>query len=502
MLKIRLIIFLMAIMLSSITLSGQGGLRPRGDVNCDWEVTIADVNIMLDSVMSGAQYHSYYTYALDVNGDREITIADINLLIDAILGGELPPMPSYSGTLPVLFINTEGHRDIVSKEEYLDADWWLDNMGNDEYESIGSPEYPLGMRIKGRGNYTWTNHEKKPFRLKLNYALSILGMPPSHHWVLLSGADYWIGQINDMLPFEIGRQMGMSWNPHQVPIEVVLNGQYIGLYHLTEKIHVDVNRVNIVKQKDNETDSTLVTGGWLMEIDNYYEPNQIAFTEGNGWPFWATPHSPEELSSVQRTYITDFLMQADSAIYCEDKSNMEWEHYVDIDSLAVFYIIQEIMDNAEGFHGSCYFHKHRGDSTKLIFGPLWDFGSAFARYTDTYEFNHFIYDNASSNLHLRWIAEIAKYPKFQLCVRQHWQRFYHDIYPQLDQLLDEYGDRIEAACDCDYKRWPKSECDNIKNRINFTRNRCLNKKVAWLQSQWGWPEPVDPEGPQSKDIKE
>ncbi len=100
MLKIRLIIFLMAIMLSSITLSGQGGLRPRGDVNCDWEMTIADVNIMLDSVMSGAQYHSYYTYALDVNGDREITIADINLLIDAILGGELPPMPSYQGGIP------------------------------------------------------------------------------------------------------------------------------------------------------------------------------------------------------------------------------------------------------------------------------------------------------------------------------------------------------------------------------------------------------------------
>jgi hypothetical protein len=58
--------------------------------------------------------------------------------------------------LPVLFINTEGHRDIVSKdkEDYLHADWWLDNMGVEGYESIGSPEEPLGMQIKGRGNYT------------------------------------------------------------------------------------------------------------------------------------------------------------------------------------------------------------------------------------------------------------------------------------------------------------------------------------------------------------
>ena len=480
----KLLVILIAVF-SMPGMFAQSGLRPRGDVNCDWEVNIADINTLTDSILNGAKYHSFYSYATDVNGDKEINIADLNLLVDAVLGHELPPMPTYSGTLPVLFINTEGHHNIDSKEVYLHADWWLDNMGIDGYESIGSPNEPLEMQIKGRGNATWTMHEKKPFRLKFFQAVPVLGMPSSKHWVLLSGTDYWIGQINDALPHEIGRQMGMSWNPDQVPIEVVLNGQYIGLYHMAEKIRVDKNRVNIVEQKDNETDSTKVTGGWLLEIDNYYDPNQIAFTEGNGRNIWVTPQSPEILSDVQRTYITDLLIQADSAIYCEDKDSTEWEHYIDIDSLAIFYIIQEIMDNPEGFHGSCYFHKQRGDSTKLIFGPLWDFGSSFSRYKPTYEFNHFIYDEAPSNLHLHWIAEIAKFPRFQDCVRQHWKRFYEDVYPELDHFLDEFGDKIEVAGNCDYDRWPKSECNNIKNRINFTRNHCLNKKIAWLQSQWG-----------------
>ena len=479
--------------LSFLMAWGQGGLRPRGDVNCDWEVNIADLNALVDSVLSGAKYHAFYSYAADVNGDMEITIADINLIVDAILGHELPPMPTYSGTLPVMFINTEGHHNIDSKETYLYATWWLDAMGIEGYESIGSPDEPKIMQIKGRGNATWTMHDKKPFRLKFMEAFPVLGMPPSRHWVLVSGVDYWIGFFNDALPFEIGRQMGMAWNPGQTPIEVVLNGQYIGLYLLTEKILVDKNRVNVIKQKDNETDSTFVSGGWLMEIDNYYEPEQIAFTEGNGWVFWATPHSPEQLSDVQRAYMTDFLMQADSAIYCEDKSSTEWERYIDKDSLAVFYIIQEIMDNIEGFHGSCYFHKQRGDSTKLIFGPLWDFGSSFSRYTATYEFNHFIYDEAPSNLHLRWIAEIAKFPRFQECVRYHWRQFYDDVYPQLDRFLNEFGDKVETAGNCDHSRWPRSECDNIKNRINFTRNRCLNKKISWLNSQWEL-IPDDPEG--------
>ena len=99
-------------------LSAQNALRPRGDVNCDWEVNIADLNTLVDVILKDIPYHSLYTYAHDLNGDKEINLADVNMLVDCILSGNpLPPMPAYSGTLPVLFINTEGYRDIVSKEK-------------------------------------------------------------------------------------------------------------------------------------------------------------------------------------------------------------------------------------------------------------------------------------------------------------------------------------------------------------------------------------------------
>ena len=177
--------FMLMMLLTSMTLQAQSGLRPRGDVNCDWEVTIADINTVLDSIVNGARYHQFYSYATDVNGDKEINIADINLLVDAILGEPLPPMPTFSGTLPVLYINTEGHRNIDSKEVYVHADWWLDNMGIEGYESIGSPTNPQGMLIKGRGNYTWTA-AKKPFRIKLDEKAEILGLAADKDWVLLA----------------------------------------------------------------------------------------------------------------------------------------------------------------------------------------------------------------------------------------------------------------------------------------------------------------------------
>ena len=51
-----------------------------GDVNGDNEVNIADVNALIDMILSGNT-----TAVGDVNGDNEVNIADVNALIDIIL---------------------------------------------------------------------------------------------------------------------------------------------------------------------------------------------------------------------------------------------------------------------------------------------------------------------------------------------------------------------------------------------------------------------------------
>ena len=390
----------------------------------------------------------------------------------------------FSGTLPVLFINTEDSCVIDSKEDYVNAQWWLDNQGDEHFESIGSRKKPLAMQIKGHGNATWVYLEKKPYRLKFNEKHMVLGMPSSRHWVLMANAEYWMGQMNDALPFEIGRRMGMAWNPRMQPVEVVLNGDYIGSYFLTEKIRVAKHRVNIDEQNDYETEPELITGGWLLEIDNYIEPNNITFIEGNGMPFWVTPHSPKHLSDEQREYITRFLTEANDAIYCSDKSSTKWEEYIDIDALAVFYIVQEAVDNPEAFSGSCYMYKQRGDSTKLIFGPLWDCGSSFHRFGSTYQFDDFIYENMPSYCRSRWIAEIAKFPRFQERVKHYWQKFYTEVYPAMDDFMEEFTAKIEEAGNCDHRRWPQYSSDNITARMRSFAKPSFHMKVEWLQTQW------------------
>ena len=490
--KVIFALFTMMCMSYVSTLQAQGGLRPRGDVNSDWEVTVADINVLVDSILLETHYNPLYNSMCDVNGDKEITIADINLVIAAILGQDLSPMPTYSGTLPVLFINTEGHRDIVGreKEDYLQAEWWLDNMGIEGYESIGSADAPLGTLIKGHGNYTWRHYPKKSYRLKLDDKEPLMGMPKNRHFVLLAHYDDYLARMKNTMGFELSRRIGMAYTPAQEPVELVVNGKYMGLYFLTEKIRTGKHRVNIEEQGDCETDPERITGGWLLEIDNNPNPGiHVYITEkydNNNKPdsMAVTYLCPEELSSVQEQWLIQYLTQVNTAIYTADKSSVEWERYIDIDTLAMFYIIGEIMDDIEDFAGSCYMYKRYGDNSKLIFGPVWDFGSAYQRwaiYGDV-QFNKFIYEQPSV-FNSSWIEEIAKYPHFQQVVRQYWREFYGSGFNGLDidNYTDEFVESIKPAVAADCVVWPRYDIDIQK--IDF--KIFIHRKIAWLNSQWG-----------------
>lgn len=383
--------------------------------------------------------------------------------------------PGLLGTLPVMYIMTDA--PVTSKDVYVTATCYIDAMGLEGCDPLGSAGQPLTLQIKGRGNYTWKDFAKKPYRLKFDEKVKPLGMKKSRHFVLMANADDNLAFLRNTVGLQLSRMIGLAYTPWQEPVEVVLNGDYIGLYMLTEKIRVAKNRVNIVEQADLATDPDSITGGWLFEIDNYSEEGQVTITEGNGEKLRFTMHTPEELSSQQHNYITSLLTATDHAIYATDKSSTAWEQLIDIDSLACYYIVQEVMDDAESFHGSCFIHKQQGQDTKLIFGPVWDFGNAFRR-----GFDKFIYQD--SPFGQNWIGEIARYPRFQERVKELWRPFLGDKYPALDAFIDQFISRIATAAICDANRWPSYGNANAEERKNEFKRR-MHEKVAFLTRQWG-----------------
>ncbi len=408
-----------------------------------------------------------------------------------ISDGYWRPQDSYnvepSRTVPLIHINTQNAVTIADKENYIDGTFWLDNCDIEGYQSIGSESAPLTIQIKGRGNWTWMNMYKKPYKLKFAQKVSPMGLDNSKHFILLPNAVDWSGYLRNETGFELSRQLGMPYTTRQLPVEVILNDEYIGLYFLCEKIRVESGRVDIIEQNDNETNPDNVSGGWLLEND-WEGPLVNAQYEGNdpnnhyyGW----SSKSPEKLSQQQYDYITPILKHIDECIYVSDKTDNSWENYIDVNFLARFYVIIEVMDGVENFTRSLFMYKDWGEDEKFIFGPVWDFDCSYTMKTC----DHFIYDYDTEfkpwNL---WIKELAKFPHFQQVIRQVWKEFkYNNV---LDKIYEHANEWRQLLVDVEYNdkmRWRTYGSNHSENSPTEYLN-LISRKVAWLNEQWGVPE--------------
>lgn len=387
---------------------------------------------------------------------------------------------SPSGTLPVLYIQTENNAAITSKDDYINATYYLDNQGLSDYQSIGSKAEPLAMEIRGRGNYSWTGFDKKPYRIKLADKQPLLGMTKSKHFALLAHADDSNdrkGFMRNAVGMELSKLIGMTYTPDAKPLELVLNGDYIGLYFLTETIRVDKDRVNIVEQEDEETDASAITGGWLVEIDNYNTDPHITIKEGGKTTMWITYKTPEVLSSQQEQYLTQQMQLIDGLVYGDKNSSELWNH-LDMDALAKFYIVQELTDNYESFHGSCYLHKEMGENEKWYFGPVWDFGSSFNRDKSQYMYQGDVWHN-------HWIPEICKFPAFMERVKEIWNEFYKGNYNDIYTFIDSHKSQITQAAAKDKERWSQYHGSQTIGTYIDRTTEVLRKNATWLNEQWG-----------------
>lgn len=355
-----------------------------------------------------------------------------------------------SGTLPVVYINTVDSTVIDQKETYIDATYWIDPMGIEGIDSLGSPENPMTMLIRGRGNSSW-EYPKKPYKVKLPKKQSILGMPAHKHWALMAQFPQQ-GFIHESLCFELARRIDIGWVPRQEFCEVVLNGRCIGLYGFSEVVKTGKDRLNIYEQEDENTDESVLHGGWLIEIDNT-EDTQILVTQpGNPeqQPYDArfTYKMPEVLSDLQHEWLVNEFTAMTEAIYAEDKSSTEWENYIDITRAARYYIIQESTGNLDAYCGSTYLYKDL--EGKWMFGPIWDSGWTFTSFDRIGPLWDERERAEGTDPYFVWIEELMKFPRFRQAVVDEWNNFYNVKDLGTDEFVDSLYTKIEDAWNINY----------------------------------------------------
>ncbi len=233
--------------------------------------------------------------------------------------------------------------------------------------------------IRGRGHTTWMN-DKKPYKLKLDKKTDLLGMGKNKHWVLL--ANYFDSTLlrNKIVTY-LGSELGLAYTPKMLPVDVVMNGAYLGSYYLSEQVRVGENRVDIDELTPEDNSEPEITGGYLIGMKPYgYEPeaNRFYTERGEGFlfdtPEFESDDPTDEVGTPeQRSYIADYLQKVEDSIYSGDPGK-----YMDLQSTADYWWIQTFSYNYDAyFTDSTYLYKPRND--KLYWGPLWDFDLSLGR---------------------------------------------------------------------------------------------------------------------------
>ena len=347
------------------------------------------------------------------------------------------------GGLPVFWIETEDRKPICSKEDYKNA-----TLRIDPGDKFGQESRLIHTEIRGRGNSTW-EMPKKPFRMKFNDRVPLLGFGATKNWVLLANySDKTL--LRNAIAFELGNELMPGFTPRTRFVELYLNGQYEGVYHLTDQIRVEEERVAIDELDENDVDKQEITGGYLLEIDDRLDADRWFYSGVLGFPF--TFKNPEEPNDAQFEYITQFINEIETILVDPDISNRseEYSALIDVESFVNYYIISEIVRNKDTGGGlSVFMYKSRNG--KLSIGPLWDFDIAMGNIN--YNGNHdpegwWIKTNN------RWYKALFEDPAFVQKVKARWVEVMPELRYKLLERIDELAfHTLAVAQERNFQRW-------------------------------------------------
>lgn len=392
---------------------------------------------------------------------------------------------------PTVYINTRGKAPILDRENYVTGTIRIEDP-NGEYSSV--PLITDGLRIRGRGNSTWTFFPKKPYRLKLDNKAKVFGMPSNKDWVLMASySDKSL--LRDLTAMEISRICGMHWTPSFFPVELYLNDNYQGYYLLGDHKEVANHRVDIelVTPQDNEGDA--VTGGYYFEIEQQMD-EKTCF-----WTMMRIPvmfSDPEEPTQAQKQYVIQYFNAFENTLQGESFADPEtgYAAYIDVDSFVNYYIAEELVKDVDGnLRKSSFMTKERGK--KLEMYHLWDFDLALGNCN---YFPEYGLDNSYRGFYIRdygydgygkgWYYRLFQDPAFRARVKERWK----ELKPRLDKVpeyIDKEHEYISTAAQRNFRKWPILDVQIWPNVVvtgSFDKEVKYMKdfyiaRLAWLDSE-------------------
>lgn len=435
--------------------------------------TYGDVKWSFPYTMSHFSQFDFNADETELNGyyvDADGITRAVPFALDVLDSIEFVQSPASYGESQfkvfALNITTVDGAPVDSKEEYVDCYASFDGRGE-------FPDWSGTARIRGRGNSTWLWYPKKPYRLKLDVKSKILGLKKNRDWVLLANYRDPTDLMNTYA-FETAAWMGLPFTNNTRYVEVFLNGDYIGLYQLTEQIEQGGNRVDI-----SETDGVLLSfdlddGPGLSPeaTDNFY-------SEVYSMPMCVK--YPEEPTAEQIEQIRSDFALLESAVRSADYATVD--SLLDMDAFISMLQLQEYLFNVD-FTAPRSVYMFRDAGGKYTMGPVWDWDAGydfdwgsehrfFSSYTRLMMGSDPLRQNGTHSLP-RFFTDMFASADFVTKYKEQWESRSDSIYLRNWRQTYKYVRNLsKGAFQRDSDRWP----------IGMNTLSEVNKMSSWLSNR-------------------
>jgi hypothetical protein len=428
-----------------------------------------DVTDHLDALREGVNLLAVQGFNVSSNSS--------DFLVDAGLTGEAGSSSGLTSNLPIVLIDTRGQG--IPSDRKITADMGVVDNGpgarNAEDDPFGGFAGLIGIETRGSTSQSYPKKQyafetRNPDGSSLNTAL--LGMPAENDWILYAPfTDRSL--MRDVLVYRLSNAMG-RYAPRSRYCELVLNGEYRGVYVLLEKIKRDRNRVAVSELRPEENAGDSLTGGYIIKVDKWDGENVDGF-----WSERRTPDGvlhrvfyqyhypkPDSITGAQRAYIQGFIADFETLMAGPGFADpvTGYAAMIDTDTFVDFFILNEICKNVDGYRLSTFFHKDRdSEGGKLRAGPVWDFNLAFgnANYydawdTDDWEIDQLMDQTGGDFAPPFWWPRLVHNRGFAAQARARWEQLRGGLLAAdaVNAMIDAIADTLDEAQARNFDLWP------------------------------------------------
>lgn len=426
--------------------------------------------------------------------------ADQGFLIDwSITFGNNPARPFIfqSSNLPIVKLTTVG-APIVDDPKVPVLMQIIDNgpgIRNDPNQTTYAYEGTIMTEWQG---FTGPYYPKKNYDFELVDAegndldTTILGMPKESDWIFK--AEYLDKTlIKNSVTYEMARRMGI-YAPRTRHCEIILDGEYIGLYTLTEKVKRDKNRVDIAKLTADEISGDALTGGYIFEMNinnspgdwnSQYLPINFETCQSNVEFKHVYPNS-ENIQPEQADYLRNYVDTFENALKSPDFTHPEngYRKYLHVKSFIDFLIVNEYSVNYDSYGRSTYLVKEKiTDGGKVKIGPPWDYDRAMDYYVPQ-STNGWVWEITHPYWPFPfWWSRMWEDPTYRKQLACRWTMLRQDVLKNsaFEALIDELKSQINEGQTRNFTVWNELGAMSYDTHIDSLKSY-VTRRLEWIDA--------------------